>query len=797
LDKKSSDIENLSRKLNVLISKQDVISKEINDIKSALEILRNKAIKGELKARFKETPEEGITEKPEPLQKNEAIDKAPLDVSTDIELAKTKIKDKVEVKSPKTFSLRVPESIQSNLEDFIGTNLINKIGIVVLIIGIGIGAKFAIDRNLISPMIRLILGYLLGSALLFFASRLKKNYHNFSAVLCSGSMAILYFMTYAGIVYFNIISLTVAFTLMVIITAYTVYQSFGYDRQVIAIIGLVGAYAIPFLIGGDPDAYVFLFSYIVIINLGILLVAIRKYWKLLYYIAFASTWIIFALWWFETDGMNRAHFQSSIIFSSIFFLIFYISFLINKVLKSIKSSIEDVILIIGNSFIFYGIGYVSYNVEMWKDNLGLFTMINASIHLLAWVLLYYRRERDENLLLLITGLVITFITIAIPVQFDGYWVTLLWFVEGALLFTAGRTRNAVIYEYFSYAIMTIAIYSLLDDWRIAFIEYASLNYETTYNLIFNLNFLEGLIIIGCLSFVNYINYHPKFPVTQNMDPGIKSMIQYYLTGALVLVAYYTFRLEIAIHFSQLYADSTTLPVSADSTDVVAIRNEDIRSFKNIWILIYSMAFFSMGTLLNIIKIKNGQIGVLSLIVNGIVLLVFLFQGLLILSDLRETYLIPVNPDHFVAGIRNILVRYLAILIFIYVVVINYWLIRQKFMKLDYKIYLDLFTCMAALWILSSELFHWLDFGGYTASDKLGLSILWGVFSLQLIIIGIWRKLKYLRIAAISLFGITLIKLCFYDISGMDTISKTIVFILLGILLLIISFLYNKYRKIIF
>ena len=62
--------------------------------------------------------------------------------------------------------------------------------------------------------------------------------------------------------------------------------------------------------------------------------------------------------------------------------------------------------------------------------------------------------------------------------------------------------------------------------------------------------------------------------------------------------------------------------------------------------------------------------------------------------------------------------------------------------------------------------------------------------------GIWKKQKHLRIGAIGLFGATLIKLFFYDISHMDTISKTIVFVSLGILLLIISFLYNKYKNII-
>ena len=47
--------------------------------------------------------------------------------------------------------------------------------------------------------------------------------------------------------------------------------------------------------------------------------------------------------------------------------------------------------------------------------------------------------------------------------------------------------------------------------------------------------------------------------------------------------------------------------------------------------------------------------------------------------------------------------------------------------------------------------------------------------------------------AMVLFGVTLLKLFLYDIASMNTITKTIVFVSLGILLLIISFLYNKYK----
>jgi len=798
LDKKSNDIENLSRKLNILISKQDVLSKEIDEIKSALEILHQEEVSDEEKTIS--GTEEGLAEevtykeKPDPVMEEQVIPPSKPVSGPPFPGLEDKKKIQSGQKEKEVYRLRLPESIQSNLEDFIGTNLINKIGIIVVIIGIGIGTKFAIDKNLISPLVRLILGYLLGSALLFFTYRLKKNYYNFSAVLCSGSMAILYFMTYAGIVYFQIISVTVAFVIMVIITLFTVYQALEYNREGLAVIGLVGAYAIPFLIGGDPENYTFLFTYIAIINFGILLVAIKKYWQPLYYIAFASTWIIYVLWWQNANFEIKAHFQYGILFSGIYFLIFYFSFLVNKVLNKRKFSIEDVILILANSFVFYGLSYVSFDTELWRDLLGLFTLMNASVHILVWVVIYFQKDRDENLLRLIFGLIITFITITIPVQFDGHWVTLLWAIEGTALFVISRTRKEYFHEYMAYPILVFAIYSLLDDWKIAFDRFGSLVYEPGYNIFFNDNFLFALLTIACLAVANYFNFHPKYPIKQDMDATFKTMIHYFLGGALILVTYYTFRFEIAIYFRQLYADSI---VTVNGGAEMAVRDEDILHFKTVWISIYSMFFFSLITIANIMKIKDEDFGYLVLVINALVLLIFLLEGLYILSELRESYINPVHPDEFTPDSGNIFIRYIGIAAFAYVLVVIYWQTRQKYLKKDLKIYFNLFTSLVILWILSSELLNWLDLGAYKSSYKLGLSILWGSYSLLLIIIGIRKKLKYVRIAAIVLFGITLIKLAAYDISNMDTISKTIVLILLGILLLIISFLYNKYRKIIF
>ena len=114
----------------------------------------------------------------------------------------------------------------------------------------------------------------------------------------------------------------------------------------------------------------------------------------------------------------------------------------------------------------------------------------------------------------------------------------------------------------------------------------------------------------------------------------------------------------------------------------------------------------------------------------------------------------------------------------------------------YKVY-EIVLSVSMIWLCSSELINWLSLSGSTEVYKHGLSILWGVLSFILIGYGIWKKKKHLRITAIILFGGTIIKLFVYDLSNLDTIQKTIVFLSVGAILLIVSFMYNKYRTIIF
>ena len=77
--------------------------------------------------------------------------------------------------------------------------------------------------------------------------------------------------------------------------------------------------------------------------------------------------------------------------------------------------------------------------------------------------------------------------------------------------------------------------------------------------------------------------------------------------------------------------------------------------------------------------------------------------------------------------------------------------------------------------------------------KTGYPVLWGILAFVFLIIGIRKRIKNLRIVALSLLGITILKLFLFDISNASETGKIIAFILLGILILIISFVYQKLK----
>ena len=774
-------ISHLINKLDYLLKRHDDFSKEIDSLR--IEINRLKSTE-QARSNAKEEFKKDIPVIEEVFQANHTE-------ANDFNQYQHKTKV-VPPKQTGTSTINPPKG-KSDIEKFIGENLINKIGIAITVIGVAIGAKYSIENDLINPLTRIILGYLFGLGLLAFGIKLKSKYESYSAVLVGGAMTIMYFITYAAYGFYNLIPQLMAFVIMVFFTVFTVIAAIKYNRQIIAHIGLVGAYAVPFLLSEGTGKVAILFTYMAIINIGILVIAFKKYWKPLYYSSFGLTWLMYFMW-YDSKYQTNEHFGLALIYLSVFFAIFYIIFLAYKLLKKEKFEFDDILLLMANSFIFYGIGYtILDNHKTGEQLLGLFTVCNAIIHFIISTIIYNQKLTDRNLFYLVLGLVLVFITIAIPVQLDGNWVTLLWAGEAALLFWIGRTKNVSFYEMLSYPLMILAFLSLTHDWLTVYDVYVPENPNTRITPLLNTNFLSSLLFIAAFGFINILNQKKIYILLNESQKEISKIISFFIPAVLLFTIYNAFRLEISNYWNQLFTDSLLTINSGNQEYPDKYWNYDLSSFKTIWIINYSLLFVSILSFINIRSIRNKQLGLINLGLIVLSIVVFLTQGLYTLSELRETYLEQTLSQYYQRDIFNLLIRYISFTFFALTIVAFYKYVREDFIQKDFRIAFDFILHISIIWIISSELISWMDIAESTQSYKLGLSILWGIYSLLLIMLGIWKKKKHLRILAIILFGDTLIKLFFYDISHLETVAKTIVFVSLGVLLLIISFLYNKFK----
>ena len=676
----------------------------------------------------------------------------------------------------------------SDLERLIGENIANKVGMLITVLGVAIGVKYAIDHELISPVMRIVLGYLMGIGLLATSIRLRKNYFELSAVILSGALAVFYFITFAAYDYYQLLPQGLTFAMMALITVFAALSALSYNKMLIAIGGMVGAYSIPFLLSSGEDHSIFFLSYVLLINLGILYLAFKRDWNVLYYLAFAFTWFIYFGW--LSRYCDESHFFIGLFFATIYFGLFYTAFMAFKIMQNQKFDASNILILITNALFYYAAGMILINnLPYGNDYTGLFTLANAVVHFFVSRMVYKRELADKSLFMLVSGLVIFFITLVFPVQFDGFKVTMFWAMEMALLFYIGQKLDVPAYKKLSYPLILLVLMSLFLDWT-SENDFTN-NVERTYSTpILNVHFFTTLITLASFIFMYWA--HKKYRNQDQTEAGNNPTFASNLMDSIVpviitILTYFLFYNEIDRYFDQAMRDFST----ANN-----LYNWYLENYKRVSLLLYTLLFVSILNILlkKYLPTKLGES--ITVALSVICILLFLSVGFYNLSPLKFSYFYPsetIPTSFFAVLIKYISLGFLAFLFHTMDKNMRYFFSNEEYTN----VWFDIALYGTLLCVLSSEVLDWMLIHQSPNAYTFGLSILFGVFSLALIVYGIYAKQKHLRIGAMTLFTATLVKLFLYDLADSDTITKTILLVSLGVLLLVISFLYNKYKNIIF
>ena len=668
-----------------------------------------------------------------------------------------------------------------DLEKFIGENLINKIGILILVLGISYFVKFAIDKDWINEPARVGIGILAGSLVLFIAHKLRQKYAPFSSVLVAGAIAIFYFTIAIAFHEYQLFGQNVAFGIMVMITAFSCLISLSYNRMELAILSLIGGFLVPFMVSTGSGNYIVLFTYIAILDIGILALAYFKRWNLVHILAFVFTMFLFGGWVVKEMSVDSPHYKGALIFGFIFYLIFIVTNIINNLRTKDSVSKIQLVMLAVNNFVFYGIGILV--LTNYKPQLsGLFTAFLAVLNLGYALLLYKKFGLDKIAVYLLIGLTLTFITLAIPVQFSGNNITIFWAVEAVLLMWLAQKSQIKSYRFAAVLVQLLMLISLLMDWPRYFTT------DTNLTIMANPIFIGGLFVIGSFLGVGYIL---RYETEKLSKFGFTFNPQFYRKAILVLAI-------ITGYFVGFFEMTYQSNAHFNFNDFLAIAVFYHFIFTAVFcFILYRKRNAVNDKIINILSVLN----------------IVAFAFLLTQIPFFE------HRKNILNGTQNHIAYYLHIFSLLFIVCFWYLIYHTNKKQKVFSVFNGkwfLWVAVLLLVIISSTevILQGLHFTSFSVDQgqlknnisvyeaisltrykiiKTGLPVLWGILAFILLLLGIKKQIKHLRIIALTLLGLTIVKLFVYDISNVSETGKIIAFILLGVLILIISFVYQKIK----
>src|SRR6266568_2475700 len=376
-----------------------------------------------------------------------------------------------------------------DLETLIGGRWMNRIGIVAIIGAVAFFLKYAFDNNWIGPSGRVAIGILLGASMLPWSHwLLRRGYSYFSEGIAGLGAAVLYLSIWAGCQYYTLFTRDVGFYAMIVITAVMAAVALGRNSQRIALLSVFGGFLTPLLVSTGKDAQVVLFTYLLILGAGLLVIDARRNWRALSPISFLLTQFYF--WGWYSEFYRQPKLERTLVFATLFFLL-YAALPVIRAAKYARLHEVDLLVALANSFAYLGALYLLlWPKDRWP--LTLLALALSAVHVMVARLIPPPKSGESPVTrFLFAGLALTFATLAIPIRLDGKWITLAFAVEGAILVWTGL-RSAT-------ALMRVAGYFLLaiSAFRLLFFPLPAPRF------LFNERFITYGVLIACFAAVLY------------------------------------------------------------------------------------------------------------------------------------------------------------------------------------------------------------------------------------------------------------------------------------------------------
>jgi uncharacterized membrane protein len=430
--------------------------------------------------------------------------------------------------------VKPPKTKKGEWEQILGGSWLARIGVLALIIGIGFFLKFAFDNNWLGPTGRIILGVIIGLAMLGTGYWWRRRYPVLTQVLSGGGIAVLYLSIFASFAIYGLVNFYIAFAFLFLVSIGSAVLALGYNSMSLAIIGILGAFIAPFILGafggrgpsGTGQA-IQLLAYVILVDIGVLILSSFRNWRWFTLLALFGSLIAFGVWYGEFDrDISVATAEVGI---TIIFLIFVGATTLFHIIWCRAPQAFDFTLMMINAAAYFGIS-LGLMWDAYRAWMGGFVFLIALFYGAVSYLAFRRRAESARLGLFALGIALVFLTVALPIQLgDKAWTTVAWAAEGAVLMWLAFRAKIPVFRYYSYLVFAAVVIRLLF-----FDTSVSLG---TFQPIFNERFLAFIVAIAAVSFTTYLlwrNRDQKIKINYLVFLGAADFLTLWIIGAEVL-----------------------------------------------------------------------------------------------------------------------------------------------------------------------------------------------------------------------------------------------------------------------
>ncbi|OGB22986.1 MAG: hypothetical protein A3I66_08130 [Burkholderiales bacterium RIFCSPLOWO2_02_FULL_57_36] len=353
-----------------------------------------------------------------------------------------------------------PSWFQTFLQRWVyGGNPIVKVGVLILFLGLAFLLRYAAEHAVLPVEWRYVGVAATGIGLLLAGWRWRHKQDNYGLILQGAGIGVLYLTTLAAMKLHPLIPLGFGFAILIAVAAFAALLAILQNALVLAIIGTIGGFAAPILTSTGSGNHVALFSYLTLLNLGIVAIAWFRAWRVLNLIGYAGTFILGSAWAakYYRDELFATTEPFLLLLFVLYVLITFLfarrtlsqspdtgsaSFNTQVQLAATRISYVDGTLAFGVPFSAFGLQYLltkswEYGAAFSALGFGLFYMV------LAVVLFRQTNRRYILLTETLMALGVIFGSLAIPLGLEQTWTSAAWAVEAAGVYWVGIRQQRV------------------------------------------------------------------------------------------------------------------------------------------------------------------------------------------------------------------------------------------------------------------------------------------------------------------------------------------------------------------